>query len=282
MNNDFDSKFGGRSSSDFERKTSSGFASGSFDSGFGSDDSYGSTGSMSFNDNGNDSSSQSGFGGSTYNPEPEYDPNAPLYDPSLDNYDQNAPLYNPSSDFSSQVFSSQGFSSQGFSSQGFSSQGFSSQGFSSVDTVTIQRPKSKKKFIIIISISLAAAVIFGIALYNIVFAKQSVREFLDTADGKKAVLAFQLQLKFSNEFSSGDVYAEGDDTMVFEVIFKDAYVNQSKLDELDRNIEAQRDSLKRSIQTIMDEKKVREFSVIYRYKDGSGNVVREYTVSLDD
>lgn len=266
MNNDFDSKFGGRSSSDFERKTSSGFASGSFDSGFGSDDSYGSTGSMSFNNNGNDSSSQSGFGGSTYNPEPEYDPNAPLYDPSLDNYDPNAPLYNPSSDFSSQGFSSQS----------------SSQGFASVNTVTLPRQKSKAKIIVIVALGLVVSVIVGIVVYNIAFAKKSIKEYLDTAEGKKVILAFRLQAQFYDEFQSGDVYAEDDDTMVCEIVLKVESLTPSKMDEMDSNMEAQREGVKRQIEEITEKHKIKDFEIVYRYKGKRGNVLKEYTVSKYD
>ena len=300
MNDDFDSKFGGESSFGFERKTSSGFASGSFDretsfgfaggsfdSGYGSNDGYGSGDPMSYNDNNNYGSGSpmsyndnnnygsgdpmsyngsnsynsggNGFGGSTYNPEPDYDPNAPLYHPEQDSYDPNAPLYTPSAGFSSPVFSS-----------------------STVNTVTVPKRKNKAMIIILIALGLTVLVIVGITVYNKINEKQSIKDYLESADGKRQIAVYQAAAKYTSDINAIDVFAEGDDTMVCDYVLNITYLPKNKIDEMDRSMEAQKESLKKEIRNIMDKNKIREFRIVYRYRNSSRTLLKEYTVGLDD
>ncbi len=191
---------------------------------------------------------QDNNGGFGVNNPQQYDPNEPMYKPE-NSYDMNAPLYTPSS---------------------------------APSTVTINRPKQNSTPMVIVAIILAVAVGIGVYFYITRFSNQSVKQFLESAEGK-TLISDLLAEEGSNSQYDLSVYADGDDKLVCEYKLKSyTTISQSQKDMMKSYIDAARSTLAGEIEDMMKSYDIREFSFVYKYVNANGDVFGEYEISLAD
>ena len=284
MGNDFDSCFGfnsgsGGGSSDTPGSSGSGFSSGSdfnSGSGFSSGNDFNSgSGFSSGNDfnsgsgfsSGNDFNSGSGFSsgndfnsGSGFNSgnsfggmngeDSSYDPNAPLYQPEPMAYDPNAPLYTPE------------------------------RSASTVRTIPPVQQRSNKQALLIVAIVLVVAIIGGIAVYNVFFAKKSIKQYYESDAGQKDLANTRAMMERDSSIIKGDMYIEGDDILVMDVQYDWPTVSIADREEIQQDVEkALKPMMQKEINRIMNKGKLKAFSVRMLIKDKAGNAVINLLIS---
>ncbi len=226
--------------------------------GYGQSTDYGSsygqsvnTSPMRYSDNaGGNMGGQGNNGTSFTNQEPDYDPNEPFYKPELD-YDPNAPLYRPDPSESSSI--------------------------SSPVTTLTQVRSQNQKLIVIVAIIMVVAVVGGVLVWKFFFEKQTIKQYVESPHGQAEVVKLKSEFMAKNpdtlDFS---VFAEGDDKLVYEVKYDIYGVAVKEKQALDTAMEALKPSMQSLIKRIMNQNKLKQFSVVFRHKNKTGTVLAEY------
>ena len=198
---------------------------------------------------------QNDFSGNSFNStnstESGYDPNAMFSDPSSSMYGNSG--YNPNSPYSS----------------------FNTQ--TQYSTVT---KSSISKYIPVIAIILAVAVGIGVFFYVKNAGQKTIKEWLDTPEGKSAVNEmYQAGLNGSN-FSEDEVkvFARGDDELVFLFTINDTtYIPQEEADALqkymDQAIASRRSLISNEIKKLRNGYKIKPFSIVYEMVTASDQIM---------
>ena len=198
---------------------------------------------------------QNDFSGNSFNSmnnnESGYDPNAMFSDPSSSMYGNSG--YNPNSTYSS---------------------------FNTQMQYTTATKSGISKYIPVIAIILAVAVGIGVFFYVKYAGQKSIKEWLDTAEGQKAVNEmYQAGLNGSG-FSEDDVkvFARSDDELVFLFKTQDfAYVPQEDADALQKYMEqalsSRKSLLSNEIKRLRNAYKLKPFSVVYELVTSSDQIL---------
>ncbi len=232
--------FGG---SNFDSPSNNNFGGSSFDS-----PSNNNFGGSSFDDQSNNNFGSSNFGGTLNNSQSDYDPNAPLYQP---DYDPNAPLYHPTS-------------APSYASS----------------SVAATRTKSKSQTIIIVlAIVLVALIVGGVLVYKMMFEKRSIREYMESAEGKLEYAQIQARYKAQNpELKSLEIKTEGDDSLIYELQYDVVSISGAQRQGMQAALEMMRPSVQSEIHKVMDQFRIREYKITFRYLNKNGGTMVEYTI----
>ncbi len=209
----------------------------------GNDNSYGGTSAFGVNEN-STGGRTSGFGH-----EPSYDPNAMF----TDTY---KPMYQPDNPVSSPSLSS-----------------------ASV------RTKSNNKTIILIALALVFVVVAGFVVYKSFFEKgignKSIQDYMNSEEGQKMRTYFATEYVRENKddkLLSLDVYAPDNKTLVYDMKYDVAGMSAAEKQGMDNYVEMARPTFRNVINKIMNEEKMKKFSIKLRFLNKNDSVLAEYTI----
>jgi len=195
--------------------------------------------------------------GSQSNPEPDYDPNAPLYQP---DYDPNAPLYRPENDMNAPLYQPSSVSRA-----------------SAAGTATYTRNK-KSQGILIVAIILVVAIVGGFLAWKVFFEKKTVRQYWESDAGQKEIVTMKAEFLAQNpDAKDFDIKVEDDDKLIYEVTYDVYGLNSMQKQKMNNYTELIRPTVSQLIHRMMDEGKLKEFKIVYRYIGKTGSVLAEYT-----
>ena len=186
-----------------------------------------------------------------------YDPNAMFSDPSSSMYGNSG--YNPNSSYSS------------------------------LNTQTQYGTATKtgiSKYIPVIAIILALAVGIGVFFYVKNAGQRTVKEWLDTPEGKAAVNEMYRTGINNSSFTEDDVqvFARGDDELVFSFRIQEfTYIPQEEADQLQKYMEqalsSRKSLLANEIKKLRNGYKLKPFSVVYEMVTASDQLVFSVKIS---
>ncbi len=195
--------------------------------------------------------------GSQSNPEPDYDPNAPLYQP---DYDPNAPLYRPENDMNAPLYQPSSVSRA-----------------SAAGTATYTRNK-KSQGILIVAIILVVAIVGGFLAWKVFFEKKTIRQYWESDAGQKEIVTMKAEFLAQNpDAKDFDIKVEDDDKLIYEVTYDVYGLNSMQKQKMNNYTELIRSTVSQLIHRMMDEGKLKEFKIVYRYIGKTGSVLAEYT-----
>ena len=185
-----------------------------------------------------------------YSSQNNFDPNAPLYDPSKDNFDPNAPLYHPEPSMYSQ-------------------------------TGVAVRKKQNNGLVIAIVVVLCLAL--GFALYMYSNQKKSLKDFLETREGKAEMSILEDASKTGDDSFDLRWYTDGDNKLVLEYKYKEyldltAAEKKTLTNEMEKAMKKNEWQAVKSIDDMINTYKIEDFSILYDYKDASGTSLFQYEV----
>ena len=108
----------------------------------------------------------------------------------------------------------------------------------------------------------------------------TVREYFETDLGKADKKQAEEMGTSAEGINSMTVYAEGENTMVYDVVLDAVAVTDAQKQMMEQNLEAQRTSLQEMIRTLMTNYAVSQFDVVYRYRTKDGSLVYECRITL--
>ncbi len=204
---------------------------------------------------------QNDFSGKSFNPtnntESGYDPNAMFSDPSSSMYGNSG--YNPNSPYSS---------------------------FNTQTQYSTATKSGISKYIPVIAIILAVAVGIGVFFYVKNAGQKTIKEWLDTAEGQKAINEInQIGLGGSNITEEQvKIFARGDDELVFQFTeFSAMSITQEEADSLQKYMEqalsSRKSLISNEIKKLRNGYKIKPFSIVYEMVTGSGQIMFSVKVS---
>ena len=217
-------------------------------------------GGSNFESPSNNNFSGNNFGGTLNNSQPDYDPNAPLYQP---DYDPNAPLYQPDYDPNAPLYHPT-----------------STPSYATSSVTAAARTKSKNQtLIIVIAIVLVALIVGGVLVYKMMFEKRSIREYMESAEGKLEYAQIQARYKAQNpELKSLEIKTEGDDALIYELQYDVVSISGAQRQGMQAALEMMRSTVQSEIHKVMDQFRIREYKITFRYLNKNGGTMIEYTI----
>ena len=161
--------------------------------------------------------------------------------------------------------------------------------YSSLNTQTQYGTATKtgiSKYIPVIAIILALAVGIGVFFYVKNAGQRTVKEWLDTPEGKAAVNEMYRTGINNSSFTEDDVqvFARGDDELVFSFRIQEfTYIPQEEADQLQKYMEqalsSRKSLLANEIKKLRNGYKLKPFSVVYEMVTASDQLVFSVKIS---